>query len=78
MLGRLRMSVAECLEPYRDMAKNVFGHKQRFAFGGLAKDRYDPKNLERQIQEIVRSRIGTDETDDRFLKMPAPKDLCRT
>lgn len=38
MLGRLRMSVVECLDPSRNMAQTVFGHKQRFAFGGLAKD----------------------------------------
>lgn len=78
MLGRLRMSVVECLDPYRDLAQKVFGHKQRFAFGGLVKDRYDPKNLEQQIKEIVGSRIGTEETDEEFLKMPAPEDLCRT
>lgn len=78
MLGRLRMAVDECLVPYRDMAQNVFGHKQRLTFGGFRKDRYDAQNLEEQIKEIVGSRIGTEETDEEFLKMPAPEDLCRT
>lgn len=78
MLGRLRMAVDECLVPYRDMAQNVFGHKNRLTFAGFAKDRYDAQRLEDQIKEIVGSRMGKGETDQEFLKMPAPEDLCRT
>ncbi|XTI93327.1 hypothetical protein V2W45_1215471, partial [Cenococcum geophilum] len=52
MLGRLRMSVDECIEKYPEMAKNIFG-KSRMSLKGLINDKYDHNNLQREIQKIV-------------------------
>ncbi|KAI3320729.1 FabD/lysophospholipase-like protein [Xylariaceae sp. AK1471] len=77
MLGRLRMSVDECINRYPTMAKKVFG-KERVSFKGILRDRYDAKNLEEEIRSIVHERLPKDGRDALCSRFPSPEDLCKT
>ena len=60
MLGRLRMSVDESLQAYRDLAGKVFASPRWFSFFGLARDMYDHHELKKAIDAVVwkqRSRL---------------------
>lgn len=54
MLGRLRMSVGECIEAYLEMSKRVFGQPNNFAH----REKFDPAALEGAIQDIVERKLG--------------------
>ncbi|THZ71239.1 phospholipase, patatin family protein [Aureobasidium pullulans] len=58
MLGRLDMSVDECIKAYTELSATVFHKKHRIPFGikGNLKERYDSKVLEQAIKQIVRNR----------------------
>ena len=62
MLGRLEMTVAECIVAYTDMFKRIFEtqkHKIPVKIRGKTADlqgRFDLKILENSIKEIVKSR----------------------
>ncbi|KAF3179444.1 hypothetical protein TWF751_000297 [Orbilia oligospora] len=55
MLGRLQMSIDECIQAYRDMAKRVFGIDtlERLARFGATKARFDAEVLERVIKKYA-------------------------
>ncbi|KAF3316009.1 hypothetical protein TWF173_002789 [Orbilia oligospora] len=55
MLGRLQMSIDECIQAYRDMAKWVFGIEtlERLARFGATKARFDAEVLERVIKKYA-------------------------
>ena len=61
MIGRLSMTVDECLETYRDLAGEVFGHPRLLHFRNSLwpKDKYDSKNLESIIERVVEQREGS-------------------
>ena len=54
MLGRLRMSVTECIAAYITMSEKVFGHSQNFT----QSEKFDPQALEEAIKTIVRQKVG--------------------
>ena len=54
MLGRLRMSVTECIDAYVLMSKNVFGQPQNLT----QREKFDPQALEEAIKTIVREKVG--------------------
>ena len=76
MLGRLRMSIDQCIKNYPSMAAKIFSNP-RLQFKGWPKAKYDAKRLEEAISDIVALRtVGRDKV---FLKnFEAPDDLCRT
>lgn len=59
MLGRLRMSIPDCIEAYKQMSGIVFKPKRRLNFLGRAKDAwkvqgaFDTTALESAIQKII-------------------------
>ncbi|KAK6516638.1 hypothetical protein TWF506_006536 [Arthrobotrys conoides] len=55
MLGRLQMSIDECIQAYRDMAKQIFGTDtlERLARFGATKARFDAEVLERVIKQYA-------------------------
>lgn len=58
MLGRLEMTVEECIQAYTELSKDVF-HKRRTLpvdIKGNVKERYDSKALELAIKKIIRDR----------------------
>ena len=54
MLGRLRMSVSECISAYLIMSEKVFGRPQSFT----RREKFDPRALEEAIKTIVEQRVG--------------------
>ncbi|KAJ2921098.1 hypothetical protein H1R20_g15995, partial [Candolleomyces eurysporus] len=74
MLGRLRMSIDECLAEYEGLAKEIFGSN---IFGKIdnASDtgaRYSPTILEDRVKRIVKQRTGNPDEP-----MRDPKDECK-
>lgn len=76
MLGRLRMRVDQCIGNYPSMARKIFGRARR-QIKGWPKSKYDAKNLEQAIQDLVS--IRTEKIEKDYLKeFESPDDLCRT
>ncbi|CAD0027229.1 unnamed protein product [Aureobasidium pullulans] len=58
MLGRLRMSIADCIATYRNLGSEIFAKRQTFHF--LGQNKYDYGKLEQIIQDVVRRHGGDD------------------
>jgi hypothetical protein len=54
MLGRLRMTVSECIDLYLDMSQRVFGQPQNFTH----REKFDPKALEEVVKTVVQRKTG--------------------
>ena len=54
MLGRLGMSVTECMNAYVTMSQKVFGQPQKLSH----REKFDPQDLEEAIKAIVVQKIG--------------------
>jgi hypothetical protein len=55
MLGRLRMSVAECITAYLSLSERVFRKtRHRVTVKGKVQGRFDSEELARAVQEVVR------------------------
>lgn len=74
MLGRLRMSVAECITTYLLLSNRVFRKKQhRVTVKGKVQGRFDSEELGRAVKEVVKQQ-GLPE--DALLK-DAPEAGCK-
>lgn len=58
MLGRLQMSVDECIQAYIELSDDVFHKKRRIPANakGDLKERYDSKTLESAVKKVIRDR----------------------
>jgi hypothetical protein len=54
LLGRLRLSVPEAIDKYRQLAKQVFSDKKPFVKDG----KFKASNLEKTIKEVVEWKLG--------------------
>ena len=60
MLGRLRMSVDDCIEDYETLGEKVFGHSRWFHLRSplfWIRDKYHHRVLEDVVQTVVRDRV---------------------
>ena len=73
MLGRLRMSVQECIEQYSKLGEDVFGHRRGFPHETM----FDEKRLETAIKHVVVAKLGKDQ-ENAPLMDPLGKDCCKT
>jgi len=74
MLGRLKMSVADCIDAYVSLSDRVFRKtKHRVTFMGKIQGRFDSDELERAVKEVVKEQ-GLQE--DALLK-DAPESSCK-
>jgi len=73
MLGRLEMSVDECITAYRSLSQQaftlkpgiVFPLKFKWDFFSLSvktQNKYDAKALERVVKDLVKQRLGDEDT----------------
>jgi hypothetical protein len=61
MLGRLQMSVDECIGAYLSLSDDIFHKKRhRVTVKGKVQGRFDSEELERAVKAIVKER-GYDE-----------------
>ena len=69
MLGRLEMTVEECIKAYTDMMGNVFGERaSRIDWKLNVKGQFSASRLEKAIRSLVRA---TNNPDDALLNDPA-------
>jgi patatin-like phospholipase/acyl hydrolase len=77
MLGRLRMTVDECIGAYIKLSMEIFGKRNSFAtlkrLGGGAQ--YSARLLEEKVKNIVKSKTGD---ADAKMKDPLRNKCCRT
>ena len=53
MLGKLGMSVKDCIEEYRNFSKDIFKRKQLLAVRGFARSKYSGSKLEGCVRGLV-------------------------
>ena len=74
MLGRLKMSVDECIDAYLSLSDRVFQKKRhRVTIKGSIQGRFDSEELEQAVKEVVTAQ-GLQE--DALLK-DASDDACK-
>lgn len=74
MLGRLKMSVDECIDAYAKLADLVFVKKrQRISFTGKIQSRYDSDTL----VAVIKSMIYKAGFDDKTLLWNADPEACK-
>ena len=74
MLGRLRMSVDECIEAYLSLSDRVFQKKRhRVTIKGNIQGRFDSEELARAVKEVVK---GQGLEKDALLK-EGPEAVCK-
>ena len=66
MLGRLRMSVDDCIKAYPDLIDKISTTKPRFSFGGRGTKRYDGNVLKDTIQSVILA-YATEKEHEPFL-----------
>ncbi|KAL8330853.1 hypothetical protein RB593_001686 [Gaeumannomyces tritici] len=79
MLGRLRMSVDECIEAYTSLSDKVFEKKcHRVTIKGKLQGRFDSAELERAIKQIVQQRGQAEDALLKDLQAPCKVFVCAT
>lgn len=74
MLGRLEMTIDECIDAYLQLSKKVFQKKRkRFNLMGQIQGRFDSIALEQAVKEVIR---GQKLDDDALLKA-TPEASCK-
>lgn len=81
MLGRLRMTLDECLEAYTELARTIFKPK-RYKYDVFnrardllsAKERFNSSKLEHVVKDIIRERTGNENTS---LHEPSESSACK-
>jgi hypothetical protein len=74
MLGRLRMSVADCITAYLSLSDRVFRKtRHRVTVNGQVQGRFDAEELARAVREVVKQQ---DLPKNALLK-DAPEAACK-
>ena len=78
MLGRMQLTVDECITAYEDLSAKVFPkprHRRFQFFGGNTQGRFDHKALENRIKELLNAYRRPVDT---LLKEPPKDNACKT
>jgi hypothetical protein len=81
MLGRLRMSVAACIEEYRILSQDIFSHPRLLSVRGpipWPKDKYDGKTIQKAVERVVRNRMSETQRQVGASNFNSPPGLCKT
>ena len=74
MLGRLRMSVDDCIEAYLSLSDRIFQKKRhRVTMKGNIQGRFDSEELARVVKEVIK---GQGLEEDALLK-EGPEAECK-
>lgn len=74
MLGRLRMSIKDCVEEYRWLARDFFDIPLQPLLTNRFRSHEKSQDLESRLKKLVGNHTGA-ERDPRF---KSPVDLCKT
>jgi calcium-independent phospholipase A2-gamma len=72
MLGRMRMSVDECIAEYEQLGPKVFSEKKL-----VGEELFKSSNLERAMKDVIRRRLGHN-LEDAPLMDPLGDECCKT
>lgn len=78
MLGRLRMTVEDCIQQYETLGDRVFGRPRRFHIRKapwILREKYNHKHLEEVMKEVVKSHDPSGKSQAKFT---SNDDMCRT
>lgn len=81
MLGRLRMSVQDCVKEYEKLAGDIFGHPRWASVRGplpWLRDKYDGKTIQRAVEDVIIRRMSKAEREVGAGNFNSPRGLCRT
>jgi hypothetical protein len=62
LLGRLRLSVAEAIDKYRQLAKDVFSDRKLWVKDG----KFKASKLEKAIKDVVEWKLGKGQAEERM------------
>lgn len=74
MLGRLRMSVQECVLQYSKLGEDVFRVKRGFPHPVM----FDEQRLESAVKRVIVSKLGEDQENAPLLDPLGNEDCCKT
>src|ERR1700760_999716 len=81
MLGRLRMSVNDCIAEYKALCETVFGHRRLASIKGpfpWPRDKYDDRALQKAIDDVVMRRLSSNQRQVGGVNFNSPPGLCKT
>ena len=89
MLSRLRMNIDDCITEYTELGKRIFGNQLRFFHAQRRifslrgpipwnREKYDYKDLEKVVQEVVDKRINVSKDRAAGQMFPSHESRCRT
>lgn len=71
-MGRLRMTVDECMKAYLTLLDEVWIHPRRISIFGPQGEKYDPERMSDCLKKIVEdTKLGT-------MYPQSNEDMCRT
>lgn len=74
MLGRLRMSVQECVLQYSKLGEDVFSVKRGFPRSAM----FDEQRLESAVKRVIVSKLGEGQENAPLLDPLGNEDCCKT
>lgn len=82
MLGRLQMTVEECIESFKAYSNDVFTHARlfhtlQFPFSFLDRPKYGDKSVRKAIENVVQ-KYEPDSEEKMLRSFAASHDQCRT
>ena len=80
MLGRLKMSIEDCLRKYKDFMRVVFPDKSSFWKGKdiiWSGSKWDAKPLEKVIKSLIEETLHTDPEKVQLLDEQSEGDSCK-
>lgn len=81
MLGRLRMSVEDCISEYATLSESIFGHPRRASFRGpipWPRDKYDGNTIRQAVVDVIDRRMSPAERKAGAGNFNSPPGQCRT
>jgi hypothetical protein len=73
MLGRLRISIEECIEEYSGLGEFIFSDRNHMPNSAMFK----ASKLEEALKKVIKKRLGADQ-EDAPLVDPLGNDGCKT
>ncbi|TLD38810.1 FabD/lysophospholipase-like protein [Venturia nashicola] len=81
MLGRLRMSVEDCMREYEKLSDDIFGHPRLASVKGPVpwlRDKYNGETIQKAVEDVISRRMSPEERKAGAGTFNSPPGLCRT
>lgn len=79
MLGRLRMSINDCLVYYTSLSTTLYQQPTLSGRGFFSRDRHSPRHLRNAVDAMIAShKANYPDRVDNWTSLENPGDLCKT